>query len=77
MEEIQLEELKQRLRQGEYLEVKTGGGAYEVWAEVYANPPAVYYEGESFPVTELDTICEKILAARNAGEVRLRWVEMQ
>ena len=77
MAEIQIEDLKDRLRQGEYLEVKTGGGAYEVWAEIYANPPAVYYEGECYSIAELDAICEKILAARNAGEVRLRWVEME
>ena len=74
---LQLDELKQRLKDGEYLEVKTSGGTYEVWAEIYANPPVLYYEGECFPIAELDPICEKILAARNAGEVRLRWVEME
>ena len=77
MVEIQFQELKERLKDGEYLGVKTGGETYEVWAEVYASLPAVYYEGDSFAITELDAICEKILAARNAGEIRLRWAEME
>lgn len=70
------EELKRRLKEGEYLEVRTTGGVYEVWAEPYANPPAVYYEGEMYPITELDQVCEKLLAASAAGEASLRWVEM-
>lgn len=73
--DLNLEELKRRLREGDYLEVSTGGGAYEVWAEPLASPPSVYYEGEQYPITELERIAEKILAEMRAGEVRCRWVE--
>lgn len=73
--ELEAIELKRRLKEGDYLEVKSGGGTYEVWAEPYANPPAVYYEGEPFPITELDEICRKLLEARGNGEVSLRWAD--
>ncbi len=73
--DINLDELKRRLREGEYLEVTTGGGAFEVWAEPRANPPAVYYEGEQHPIGELDRIAEKIISEMHRGEIRCRWVE--
>lgn len=74
--ENRFEGLRNRLKEGEYLEVKTTGGIYEVWAEKYANPPAVYYEGEVYPIEELDAICRKLIAAQESGEASLRWVEM-
>ena len=77
MANLQFEEVKRRLKEGEYLEVKTTGGSYEVWAEPYANPPAVYFEGEMFPIAELDGICQKLLTAQKEGELSLRWVEME
>ena len=73
--DINLDELKTRLRGGDYLEVTTGGGAYEVWAEPLANPPAVYYEGEQYPIAELERIAEKIFTEMRSGDVRCRWVE--
>jgi len=73
--DLNLDELKKRLREGDYLEISTGGGAYEVWAEPLANPPAVYYEGEQHPLAELDGIAEKIFREMRAGEVNCRWVE--
>ncbi len=73
--DLNLDELKRRLKDGDYLEITTGGGAYEVWAEPRANPPAVYYEGEQHPIGELDRIAEKIIQEMRRGEVRCRWVE--
>ena len=70
-----LEELKKRLREGDYLEVSTGGGSYEVWAEPLANPPAIYFEGEQHAYAELDTIAEKIFGEMHSGEISCRWVE--
>ncbi len=75
MDDLNFEALKTRLRQGKYLEVSTGGGVFEVWAEPYANPPGVYYEGEQYPLEELDLVVQKILDAMASGEVRCRWVE--
>ena len=69
------EEMKKRLRQGDFLEVSTGGGIFEVWAEPFGTPPAVYYEGEQYSLNDLDNIVEKIMANVRAGEYRCRWVD--
>lgn len=73
--DLNLDELKRRLREGDYLEISTGGGAYEVWAEPLGNPPSVYYEGEQHALEQLDSIAEKIFQAMHAGEISCRWVE--
>jgi hypothetical protein len=73
--DLNLDELKRRLRDGDYLEISTGGGAYEVWAEPLSNPPSVYYEGEQHPLAQLDLIAEKIFREMHAGEISCRWVE--
>lgn len=73
--DLNVDELKRRLRDGHYLEISTGGGAFEVWAEPLGNPPAVYYEGEQHALGELDRIAEKIVREMHAGEVKCRWVE--
>ena len=73
--DLNLEELKKRLRAGDYLEISTGGGAYEVWAEPYASPPAVFYEGERLPLAELDRVAERIMEEMHRGEIHCRWVE--
>ncbi len=69
------EEIKKRLRQGDYLEVSTGGGIFEVWAEPFGSPPALYYEGEQFSLDHLDGIVEKIMTNVRSGEIRCRWVD--
>jgi hypothetical protein len=74
-EDVTLEELKRRLREGDYLEISTGGGAYEVWAEPLASPPAIYFEGEQHPISELDRIVQRIMDEMHRGEIRCRWVE--
>lgn len=74
-EDLNLDELKRRLKEGDYLEISTGGGAYEVWAEPLASPPAVYFEGEQHPITELDAIAGRIIDEMHRGEIRCRWVE--
>jgi hypothetical protein len=69
------EELKRRLLSGQSLEVTTGGGQYEVWAEPYANPPGVYYEGRILRIGELDGVIETLLEDIAAQEVQCRWLE--
>jgi hypothetical protein len=71
----QRQELRRRLAAGESLEVCIGGGSYEVWAEPYANPPVVFYEGRARPYGELEAVIEALLAALQSGEVSCRWVE--
>ncbi len=75
MADLNLDELKRRLREGDYLEVRTGGGAFEVWAEPFGSPPAVYFEGEQHPIAELDTIAQRIMEDMRKGEIKCHWVE--
>jgi hypothetical protein len=72
---VNFEELKAGLKEGHSLSVKTGGGTFEVWAEPYANPPSVYYEGQQFPISELDRIVQTILDNLAAEEIQIRWVK--
>ncbi len=73
--DLNTDELKRRLREGDYLEITTGGGAFEVWAEPFASPPSIYFEGEQHPIEELDNIVNRIMTDLRAGEIRCRWVE--
>ncbi|MFQ5777679.1 MAG: hypothetical protein ACE5IP_06690 [Terriglobia bacterium] len=73
-DDFRAEEIKRRLREGEYLELSSGGGTFEVWAEPFGNPPQVFYEGEPYPMDQLDEVVVKILASLGSGEVRCRWV---
>jgi hypothetical protein len=69
-------EMKRRIMAGESLEVSIGGGSYEVWAEPYASPPAVFYEGRSLPYTQLDDVLGRLVNALEHGKVRCRWVKV-
>ena len=52
-----------RLRRGDVLSLTTPDGeTFDAWAEIYANPPQVYYRGEPRPVAELDGIAAEIAA---------------
>lgn len=73
--EISFEELKSQLKEGTPLEISTGGGSFQVWVEPYANPPSVYYEGQQFPISELDRIVGSILRGIQSEEIRCRWVK--
>lgn len=75
MSDLQLEELVKRLRRGDFLEISTGGGVFEVWAEPFGNPPAIFYEGEPYPMDQVPDIAEKILSRISDGEIRCRWVD--
>jgi hypothetical protein len=61
--ELDQEELRRRLTAGESLEIFIGGGSYEVWAEPYANPPVVFYEGRCIPYARLEDVVSLILTA--------------
>ena len=78
--DLNLEELKQRLRDGDYLEISTGGGAYEVWAEPLGNPPSVYYEGEQHPLAvqcDLEGTGGVILVSLPPSSIPYRWARDQ
>ena len=74
MADLLFETLVTRLRQGDFLEIKTGGGSYEVWAEPFGNPPAIYYEGEPYPLEKVPEIAAQILERIRSGEILCRWI---
>lgn len=74
MTDSRAEEIRKRLREGDFLELSSAAGAFEVWAEPFGNPPQVFYEGEAYPLSELDVVVGKIVDALRRGEVRVRWV---
>ncbi len=69
------EELKKRLREGDQLEIDTGGGAFRVWAEPFASPPSVYYEGMRYDWKDLDMVIQKIVEQLKDQDIRGKWVE--
>lgn len=75
MADLNVDELKRRLNEGDYLEITTSGGAYEVWAEPYANPPAIFFEGEKYAISELERIAQQIVDEMRRGDLRCRWIE--
>lgn len=61
------------LRQGEILIIKEGEMVTEAWAEPFANPPSVYYEGTPQPIEVLDDIVQQIIVRLEAGEIEVSW----
>ncbi|MFQ5663729.1 MAG: hypothetical protein ACE5HL_07855 [Terriglobia bacterium] len=74
MTDLRAEEIKRRLREGDYLELSSAAGTFEVWAEPFGNPPQVFYEGEPYAMEAIDEVVAKILSSLESGEVRCRWV---
>ena len=59
----EVERVRARLRRGDTLSLTTPDGeTFDVWAEVFANPPQVYYRGEPRPIAALDEIVREIVA---------------
>lgn len=56
------ETVRVRLRRGDVLSLTTPDGeTFDTWAEVYANPPTLYWRGEPLPIDALDTITGEIV----------------
>lgn len=57
-----MEAVRARLRKGDVLSLTTPDGeTFDTWAEVYANPPRVYYRGEPMPIESLDDVVDEIV----------------
>ncbi len=53
--------VQSRLRRGDVLSLTTPDGeTFDTWAEVYANPPQVYYRGEPRPLHDLEGIVAEV-----------------
>jgi glutaredoxin 3 len=58
----EVERVRARLRLGDTLSLTTPEGeTFDVWAEIFANPPQVYYRGEPRPIGELEDIVREII----------------
>ena len=70
------ETFRRRLREGEVLSLTfTGGGGFDVWAEIYANPPQVFYEGAPLPIAELERVVAEIVGLVESGQARFAWAD--
>jgi glutaredoxin 3 len=70
------ETLRRRLRDGDILSLTfTSGGGFDVWAEIYGNPPQVYYEGTPRPIEELERIVGEIVGLVEGGQARFAWAD--
>ncbi len=72
---MDFEERKKRLREGDQLEISTGGSAFRVWAEPFASPPSVCYEGMRYNWKDLDTVVQKIVEQLKDEDIAAKWVE--
>jgi glutaredoxin len=53
--------VRARLRRGDVLSLTTPDGeTFDAWAEVFANPPQIYYRGEPLPLDSMDRIVDEI-----------------
>jgi glutaredoxin 3 len=70
------EKMRENLRSGKILSLKREDGLEVLmWAEVFSNPPAVFYEGKKYPVSEFDRILAEIMELIDKGEATADWQE--
>lgn len=63
-----------RLRRGDVISLTTPDGeTFDTWAEVYANPPQVYYRGEPRPLQDLDSIAAEIAVLVSDERTEVAW----
>jgi glutaredoxin 3 len=75
-EEWSIDSIIAELKEGKTLKItRSNGIELMMWAEVFANPPAVYYEGKKFAVTELPRLVADIAALIEQGEANADWTE--
>lgn len=74
-EDVSVEAISELLKRGEILTINEGGAETDVWAEPYAKPPVVYYEGAPEPIQNLRGVAERIVERVEAGEIEIAWKE--
>jgi glutaredoxin 3 len=75
-EEWTVDNIKENLRSAKILSLKREDGLETLlWAEVFANPPAVFYEGKKLPISELDRILGEVVELLADGEAEGDWQE--
>ena len=72
-QEMTAESVAILLKQGVILTIDEGGSETDVWAEPFASPPVVYYEGEPQPLDTVGALAQKIVARIASGEIEVEW----
>jgi len=68
------EAVRARLRRGDVLSLTTPDGeTFDAWAEVFANPPQIYYRGEPLPLDQMDQIVAEIAALLDHPATDAAW----
>lgn len=66
--------IRDRLLRGDVLSLRFADGlGFDVWAEKYANPPRVYFEGRPLPLERLDDVVEKCGRYMEEEGVKVLW----
>jgi hypothetical protein len=66
--------IKKRLLRGDVLRILFADGVgFDVWAEKYANPPQVFFEGRPRPMADLDEVVERCEAYLEEAGVKSLW----
>jgi glutaredoxin len=68
------QQVRARLRRGDVLSLTTADGeTFDTWAEVYANPPRIYYRGEPHPIEALDAIVGELVGVLADPRTEAAW----
>lgn len=68
------EQVRARLRRGDVLSLTTPNGeTFDTWAEIYANPPQIYYRGEPRPIEVLDEVVSEICELTSDERTEASW----
>lgn len=66
--------IKERLLAGDMLRILFSDGVgFDVWAEKYANPPQVFFEGRPWPIDRLDEVVKKCEAYLEEPGIKALW----
>jgi hypothetical protein len=66
--------LKERLLNGDVLRIMFAEGVgFDIWAEKYANPPKVFFEGKALPIERLDEVVAKCAAYLEEADIKALW----
>ena len=66
--------IRERLVAGDVLRILFADGVgFDVWAEKYANPPRVYFEGRPQPIAQLDDVVARCEAYLAEDDVKALW----
>ena len=72
-EDMTATSIAELLRRGEILTIDEGGSETDVWAEPFATPPVVYYEGAPEPIEEIEAVAQRIVDRIASGEIEFIW----